>query len=640
MITPMKKVTVICLDSDRKETLESLRRMGILHVTPLQNPTGNSLNSARNDVSLVQKALEAIPETKKKSESPDSLTGQDVVEEVQALLNRRKSAEDDLSEAENGLSHYGAFGNLDPAKVRELETRGIFVRLYVSERGKPFEVDDKEAVVVPFGENADGMCRAVLNFGKAPVEVKTPATSLALPGRSVAEFRDLQAAAKRELEDVEKHLAELSSDREKVKRRLSEATDACEFETVSAGMLSSSLLAAVQGYCPLPRLGELEAAAKASGWGIREEDPSPEDNVPTLLSYSKLSRPMQFLYDIIGIAPGYREVDVSSVFLVFFSIFFAMIVGDVAYGLLFLGLTLYVRAKNPKSNSSGFSFMYLMCGATIFWGILNASFLGLSPELAHWTCYLDLTNYAWLPEPLQHAMLWIRTSAPADPVKFEAYRAWVSGLSFFPESFVPVEAGESQMAHVQFFCFCIAVVHLSIAHVWNIIVRIRQKDSTFMAQVGWLLCCWFMFMLANNMVLGMPLPGFAVPLFVVAAVLLVLFSVPPSRLKEDWISIPMLALNIVNSFTDVISYIRLFAVGMSGAAIAEAFNGMLSPLFGSAVGILGAAIVLLFVHGLNIALALMGVAVHAVRLNTLEFSNGLDLQWSGYAFAPFSKSKN
>ena len=161
-----------------------------------------------------------------------------------------------------------------------------------------------------------------------------------------------------------------------------------------------------------------------------------------------------------------------------------------------------------------------------------------------------------------------------------------------------------------------------------------------MAQLGWLLCCWLVFMLANNMVLGMALPGFAVPLFVAAAVLLVLFSVPPSRLKQDWISIPMLALNIVNSFTDVISYIRLFAVGMSGAAIAEAFNGMLSPLFGSFVGVFGAAVILLFVHGLNIALALMGVAVHAVRLNTLEFSNGLDLQWSGYAFSPFSKNKN
>ncbi len=638
MITPMKKVTIICLKSDSKESLETLRSMGILHVTPIQNPVGNALNAARNDVMRVQKVLNAIPDGKKKNLPSDSLSGDAVVEEVQKLLDKRKKAEDDISESGSALSHYAIFGNLDPESVKALESHNIFVRLYVSERGKPFEVDGS-ALVVPFGENSEGECRAVISRG-AVAQVKTPATQLALPSKSIADFRNLKTAAEKDLADVESRLMELSADKDKVQECLTEASDAYTFETVSAGMLSSDLLAVIQGYCPVPRLVELEAAAKASGWGLREEDPSEEDDVPTLLTYGKLSKPMQFLYDIIGIAPGYREVDVSSVFLVFFSLFFAMIVGDVAYGLLFLGLTLYVRAKNPKSNSSGFSFMYLMCGATVFWGIINASFLGLNPELAHWSYYLDLTNYAWLPEPIQHAMLWIRTSAPVDPVKFEAYHNWVSSLTFFPQSFVPVEHGESQMGHIQFFCFCIAVVHLTIAHVWNIIVRIKRKDSTFMAQVGWLLCCWFMFLLANNMVLGMPLPGFAIPLFVVAAILLVLFSVPPSRLKQDWISIPMLVLNIVSSFTDVISYIRLFAVGMSGAAIAEAFNNMLSPLFGSAVGILGAAVLLLFVHALNIALALMGVAVHAVRLNTLEFSNGLDLQWSGFAFAPFAKSKN
>lgn len=639
MITPMKKVTIICLDSERKASLETLRSMGIMHVTPLKNPTGNALNSARNDMNRVQKVLETLPDVKKKAEG-SSLNGEAVVEEVQKLLQVRKRAEDDISEASNGLMRYEVFGNLDPDSVRALESRGVFVRLYVSEAKKAFEVEDKEALVIPFGESGEGLCRAVINRGESPAKLSTPATVLPLPAHSISHYRTLKENAEKKLALVENRLSELAADKKKVQDCLKEASDAYTFEETSAGMLSSNLLAAIQGFCPALRVKELETTAKASGWALRVEDPTDEDNVPTLLTYSKVSRPMQMLYDIIGIAPGYHEVDVSSVFLVFFSIFFAMIVGDVAYGLLFLAITLYVRKKNPNSKSSGFSFMYLMCGATIVWGIFNGSFLGLKPEWAGWSYYLDFTNYAWLPEPVRHAMQWIRTSAPTDPQVFESYKAWVQDFKIFPESFVPGEAGASQMTHVQFFCFCLAVVHLTIAHVWNIIIRFKRKDSTFMAQVGWLLCCWFMFMLANNMVLGFALPGFAIPLFVVAAVLLVLFSVPPSRLKQDWISIPMLALNIVNSFTDVISYIRLFAVGMSGAAIAEAFNGMLSPLFGSFVGVFGAAVILLFVHGLNIALALMGVAVHAVRLNTLEFSNGLDLQWSGYAFSPFSKNKN
>lgn len=640
MITPMKKVTIICLDSDKQASLERLREMGILHITPLKNPTGSSLNAVRNDLLRVQKALESIPDVKKAVPLEDSLTGEGVVEEVQRLLEVRKNAEDAHAEAEANLSRYGVLGNLDPKSVKSLEERGIFVRLYATARGIPLETEDEKAVICPFAENADGLCYAVLNQGAEPAKVKTPATRIPIPAQSVEYYRQERSGSLAELDKVEKRFQELSAEKGKVKKCLAETTDAYALETASAGMLSSEMLAAVQGFCPAPRVAELSAAAKAAGWGLRVEDPSEEDNVPTLLSYNKLSRPMQFLYDIIGISPGYHEVDVSSVFLCFFSIFFAMIVGDMAYGLLFLAIALIVRKKKPNANSAGFHFIYLMSGMTIFWGLINASFLGLSPELASWTRYLDLTNYAWLPEPLQNAMLWIRTAAPSDPAKFAAYHSWVSGISFFPESFVPLEAGESQMQHIQFFCFCIAVVHLSIAHLWNIAVRIKRKDSTFLAQVGWLLCCWCMFCLANNMVLGMQMPGFVMPMFIVAAVLLVLFSVPPSRLKQDWISIPMLVLNIVNSFTDVISYIRLFAVGMSGAAIAEAFNGMLSPLFGSAIGIAGAALILLFVHGLNIALAIMGVAVHAVRLNTLEFSNGLDLQWSGYAFAPFSKSKN
>ena len=532
------------------------------------------------------------------------------------------------------------FKNLDPATAAALQAKGIYVKLYQLHDGKiPFELDG-EGSIEEFGQDENGKYVAVVSRGEAPVAVKGNFTELTMPQKSLAEYREMEAKAKETLARVEKRLGELSGVRESIEDKLLEVGDDYRMVEAEASMVGDKNVAAVQGFCPAPRVGELEKAAREHGWGLLVDDPAEDDDIPTLLTYSKLSRPMQFLYDIIGISPGYKEVDVSAVFLCFFSIFFAMIVGDSAYGLLFLGLALFARKKMPKANPAGFHFIYLMSIATIVWGVINASFLGLSPALAGWTYYLDITNYGWLPEPLKNAMLWIRTSAPTDPAKFEAYKAFAQSITILPESFVPKAAGASQMQHIQLFCFCIAVVHLSIAHIWNVCVRIKRKDSTFMAQVGWLIGCWVMFFLACQMVLGIDMPKFVIPMFIVEAVLLVLFTVPPKRLKQDFISIPMLVLDVVNSFTDVISYIRLFAVGMSGAAIAEAFNDMLSPLFGSAVGIAGAAFLLLFVHGLNIALAVMGVAVHAVRLNTLEFSNGLGQEWSGFAFAPFAKQKN
>ena len=641
MITPMKKVTVLATAASKAQMLEALRSMGIMHLTPLSTAATAGLNSAKNEKTKVEKALEAIPDKLPKNVAPaePGMSGEALVEEVQKLLAEKKDAEANFAQSTEELAEYQGFGNFDPEQAAALEKQGVFVRLYMADTRKvPFEVKGDSAFQERFGFVESEDCIAVFSKN-APAEVSGNFTELPIPPRSIQAMRDMQAESRATLARVENRLAALSSVKAEVLRRLDEVSEAYNFEEAAAGTLDSKSVCAIQGYCPANRLGELQNSAKENGWGLLADDPTEDDNVPTLLTYNKLSKPMQFLYDIIGIAPGYREVDVSSVFLCFFSIFFAMIVGDTAYGLLFLAIALFARKKMPKASSAGFHFIYLMSGATIVWGIINASFLGLTPELAGWSYYVDICNYNWLPEPIRNAMYWIRSSAPMDPARFEAYKQFCEGITLLPDTFVPKAAGASQMQHIQLFCFCIAVVHLTIAHLWNVVVRFKQKSSTALAQVGWLMGCWVMFFLACQMVLGIPMPSFVIPVFIVEAVLLVLFTVPVKRLKQDFISIPMLVLDVVNSFTDVISYIRLFAVGMSGAAIAEAFNGMLSPLFGSAVGIAGAAILLLFVHGLNIALAVMGVAVHAVRLNTLEFSNGLGLEWSGFAFTPFAKKK-
>lgn len=646
MITPMKKVTILTVASAVEESLEALRSMEILHVTPLKAAAGSKLNAAKGEVSRVQKALENVPEKTPKGITPASaegVTGVSLVDEIQQLIADRKEAEINKEQAEEELAKLSKFGNLDPATVAELAKKGVFVKLYVADvKKEAFDVADSaaEATVQEFGSDENGSYFAVISKGEAPAAVQGSFAEIAMPAKSLVVYREMDEAAKATLARVDKRLGELASLRDEIEDRLDEVSDEYNMVETESSMMGDSNVSAIQGFCPAPRVAELQAAAKKNGWGLLVDDPSEEDNIPTLLGYNKLTKPMQFLYDIIGIAPGYNEVDVSSVFLCFFSIFFAMIVGDSAYGILFLALALFARKKMPKANAAGFHFIYLMSITTIIWGVINASFLGFTPELAGWSYYLDIANYNFIPEPVRNVLYWIRSNAPTDPARFEVYKQFCQNFTFLPASFVPKGAGASQMQHIQLFCFCIAVVHLSIAHAWNVIVRLKRKDSTFMAQVGWLLGSWVMFFLACNMVLGVELPGFVIPMFIVEVVLLLLFTVPPSRLKQDFISIPMLVLDIVNSFTDVISYIRLFAVGMSGAAIAEAFNGMLAPLFGSAVGIAGAALILLFVHGLNIALAVMGVAVHAVRLNTLEFSNGLGMEWSGFAFKPFAKQKN
>jgi V/A-type H+-transporting ATPase subunit I len=113
--------------------------------------------------------------------------------------------------------------------------------------------------------------------------------------------------------------------------------------------------------------------------------------------------------------------------------------------------------------------------------------------------------------------------------------------------------------------------------------------------------------------------------------------VKAKELKKEWPSFVMLPLDVIGNFVDVVSYVRLFAVGSASLAVAEAFNDMaLAKGINGPVAGLIAAFILFGGHALNIILAAMGILVHGVRLNTLEFSGHIGMQWTGKKFTPFS----
>jgi V/A-type H+-transporting ATPase subunit I len=106
-------------------------------------------------------------------------------------------------------------------------------------------------------------------------------------------------------------------------------------------------------------------------------------------------------------------------------------------------------------------------------------------------------------------------------------------------------------------------------------------------------------------------------------------------------SLSNLPLNIISSFSDVVSYLRLFAVGYATVTVASSFNGMALQMgFNSILSGLIGALILFLGHSLNIILALMSVVVHGIRLNMLEFSGHMGMQWSGKAYKPFRESNS
>jgi V/A-type H+-transporting ATPase subunit I len=113
-------------------------------------------------------------------------------------------------------------------------------------------------------------------------------------------------------------------------------------------------------------------------------------------------------------------------------------------------------------------------------------------------------------------------------------------------------------------------------------------------------------------------------------------------LEREYFGLVTLVLDVINNFVDIISYVRLYAVGAASFAIANAFNEMAVGALGEKgifIGGLIAAVCIFFGHALNIVLGAMGILVHGIRLNTLEFSSHAGVQWGGFDFKPFSKRK-
>jgi V/A-type H+/Na+-transporting ATPase subunit I len=353
---------------------------------------------------------------------------------------------------------------------------------------------------------------------------------------------------------------------------------------------------------------QVREAASTHGWGVVIRDPEPDERVPTQLRNPRPVRIIRPVFDLLGTVPGYRELDISFFFLLFFTVFFAMIIGDGGYGLILLGGTLYASVRTRRAGKpvgGGLVLMMVLSTATIIWGAITGNWFGYAP----------FNNL-----PVLRSLV-------------------IPNISI---------DNEASTELIQYLCFVIGTVHLSIAHVWKFLRAIRERPRiAAFEQLGWLSMVLGLYYLVLQLVIDQdkyPMPDFALPMIVGGLVAVILFSAQEEG-RNFFMGVAMglagiitTILDSISAFSDIVSYIRLFAVGLATLAIAESFNSMAGGIAEGLGGIPGAvvAVLILFLgHTLNLAMGALSVVVHGVRLNMLEFSQHLGMEWTGVEYAPF-----
>ena len=596
MIVKMKKITLICLAAERESSLEQLRDLGVLHLSHIKTPESADLNKARAELALATTVTNILQAAQKENQTTapktsSAVTAHDAVELVNTLSQRKKESSDQLEALKLEKAAIEPFGDFDPSLVRQLAAKGISVKLYHSTDKKPIAPPEGTQLLI-LRQDSSGQYFALI--GKDEFTFDAPPFSL--PERSLSIVEAGLNSALANLEQIENELVDASVHLPAILDHSSQLSQKVEFLEAREGMGDAGKLTYLQGFCPSDLVDKVNAAAANNGWGTVIDDPEEGDSVPTLIRYPSWVRMIRPVFAFLGIAPGYKETDISSAFLIFLSIFFAMIVGDAGYGILFLILIPYFRHKKfPNAPPETFRLLYVFSICTTIWGVLTANYLGI--------------DYEMLPRIMQLARIdWLTDQGNS------------MSLSLF-----------------------IGAVHLTIAHVWPALKHGRSIKA--MVQIGWAGVVWTVFMVARKLLVEAPLPNWFMALPAVSVLLIITGLV----MKKQWMDTGLLALDLINCFGDIMSYLRLFALGIASVKVAAAFNGMAGDLGASLVGMFSgwavvigvalAAVAMTFVlvlgHGLNIILCAMSVLVHGVRLNALEFSLHIGQEWAGSPYNPF-----
>ena len=542
MIVKMKHFDLVCVAQEREAALAGLRDAGVAHLD-FSSAQGDEVVSAKGDAADAEKALRAV--LKARGGKAPAATVPATVPEILSLVAQSEAVKSASDALRREISKYEPYGDFDPGLARKLISEGIDIR-------------------------------SVADFPER------------LPEKSLGEMKADLSRSESEAAELKERIA--ACDDGAIRESFPALAEKIEFAAAKEIMSSSGEVAYISGWVPETKAGTLLEKAKENAWGVLLRDPAEGETPPTLIEPPKMFRPMKSLFEGLGIAPAYTEADVSVPFMCYFSLFFAMLVGDGAYGAIFLAATLIMRRKMAKS---WFVLMTVFSSATVLWGVLSNTWFGAGlPWCADWP------TVRWLADP--------------------SYR------------------------HMMLLCFTIGVSHLMIARIWNGVCR--APDSTCVAEFGWAGVLLFMYLVTNSIVGIFPsIPAWAFWMFGVSLVAVFGFSVKPSELKSRGAELGMLPLNIMSALGDIISYVRLFAVGLASVKVAENFNSMATGLVADAGAVWSKALLsvamvaILFVgHALNLAMAALSVLVHAVRLNTLEFSNHKGVSWSGFRYNPFS----
>jgi V/A-type H+-transporting ATPase subunit I len=593
-IVKLHKLTLIGLINDKQAVLERLQALGCMHLTPLQEAPAEPESLPPAHAEQARRALRYLLDVREKRHQIRHDTRFDMDTAVFAVLanqHRLRDVTDRRDALRQRIRDLIPWGNFELPRLDDLAHQRFW--FYVVPRRRMAELSRADLPWQVVHQDARAAWLVVVS-PEEPAAEMFPAERVRTGPHSLSELRRRLEHTELELEDIQAERQALTRWIYQMSSHLAAAENAASLRHARAQTLDDRELFAVRGWVPVEESQAVRELAQSQGLALLTEPPGPADSPPTLLHNPE---PLAAGEDLVGFyqMPGYHSWDPSQMLFFSFALFFAMILSDAGYAAL-LGLLLAGFWRRLDRSEKGRRFRVLsglLVGGSLLWGILVGSYFGYAPPAGSWPArlaVLDLHDF---------------------------------------DTMMRLSVG-------------IGVLHLVLANLQKALVQ--WGSAACGVALGWVA------VMLGGYALWLGGPGSLGDHLGRAGILMGLGLVLISGSERPLVGIKSLLLRLLDGlralteitkvFGDVLSYLRLFALGLASASLAFTFNDLARQVNREVegLGLLLAILILLAGHLLNLALGIMSGVVHGLRLNFIEFYNWA-LSGEGYPFRRFSKKE-
>ncbi|MCF0196564.1 MAG: hypothetical protein HUK03_04935 [Bacteroidaceae bacterium] len=625
MIDKMKKFTFLVTNSEYDGFISKVRELGVVHVQCLQQ--GVVSPALQQALDLKKRYQAAIAYLKKKDaevikpkegEVPvevelEDCTPQQLLETIENIQCEEVRLQHAMDEAGAAIKAFKPWGEFDAEALQNVLAQADMQVNYWRFSGKHLKKDWEDNYFAQvIGEEDKRLYFVTFSNGNPDVQ----AEPIVLPEGKLSDWE----AKERQLEQdrvnlMQRTLAIYERQLHILVAGMVEAENAVSLERVhvSDEAIAEGAVRMLVGWVKADLTLPLQQYLDESGIFYEESDPLFDDEVPVSLTnngYNKLFMPILKMYSL----PNYRDIDPLAYFAPFFMLFFGLCLGDAGYGLIVLCVGIYLLVKGGEKMRPFGRLACCLGGMTVFCGLITAMFFGID---------LSKQDWEWL-KPIQPYFL---TDDGVGPI-----------FGYSPMMVIAVFIGLVQ-----------------------VLIGMLLKGSKQVKNYGWPYAIstfsWFVALVSAIILFGLPFCGIELAgwLKAVLGVIIGICAVGiflynnPAAYSNPWLG-PLKNIGgglwatygmSTGLLGDLLSYIRLFALGLTGGVLGGVFN-TLAMTAAKAVPVLPLnvlifVLVLLAGHGITLALSVISAFVHPMRLTFVEFFKNSDFSGNGKAYKPFQQ---